>query len=157
MIKYQVYLIFVIHVNLSLLGSLLFTLAPSVLLWLYLWLTLSLSPALIPAHSAHSDSVWPSLALSLALWGPYWLTRPLLGSLRRSCVAPVYPALALTLKTHCFPYQEIWQALKSACIILSSARVGSYHLVVGSHWKHISPLSNLPGAKTVKMAQICLV
>ena len=38
---------------------------------------------------AHSD---PS-RLSLALAGDYRLTRSLLGSLRRSCVAPVYPAL----------------------------------------------------------------
>ena len=137
-------------------GSLRLTLAHSC--------SLFISGSLCHCHShslrltrAHSDSVSLSVALSLALWGPHWLTRPLLGLLRRSCVAPVYPALALTLKTHCFPYQEIWQALKSACIILSSARVGSYHLVVGSHWKHISPLSNLTGAKTAKMAQVYLV
>ena len=100
---------------------------------------------------AHSGSLF------LALSGAHQLIRSLLGSLRRSCVAPVYPALALTLKTHCFPYQEKWQALKSACIILSSARVGSYHLIVGSHWKHISPLSNLTGAKTAKMSILGLV
>ena len=131
-------------------GSLLFTLPLSY--------SGSISGSICHSHSrsfrltlTQFRSLWLSLRPSEAL------TRPLLCSLRRSCVAPVYPASALTLKTHCFAYQEIWQALKSACITLSSARVGSYHLVVGSHWKHISPLSNLTGAKTAKMAQIYLV
>ena len=62
----------------------------------------SLWPAL-----AHSCSLWPTLALPLAhsatitlahsgsLWLSQALIRFLLGSLRRSCIAPVYPALKM--------------------------------------------------------------
>ena len=48
---------------------------------------------------AHSDSLWLTLALSLALPGAHRLTRSLLGSLRLRCIAPVHPALFHRL--HC--------------------------------------------------------
>ena len=51
-----------------------------------LWLTLD-----------HSGSLRLTLALSLAFSGAYQLKRSLLGSLRRSCIAPFYPALLLML------------------------------------------------------------
>ena len=55
-----------------------------------LLLTLVHSATVTLAHSDHSR-------LSLALAGAYRLTRSLLGSLRRSCVAPVYPTLVISL------------------------------------------------------------
>ena len=60
-------------------------------------LTLALSGSPCHCDSAHSDSLGLFLlfsahsgSLSLAFWGAHRLIRSLLGSLRRSCVAPVY-------------------------------------------------------------------
>ena len=52
---------------------------------------------------AHSGSLCLTLAsLSLALSGAHWLVRSLLGSLRRSCVALVCPALFSSILLEAF-------------------------------------------------------
>ena len=51
---------------------------------------LACSGSLFPCDS---DSLWLTLDLFLTLSGALWLKRFLLGSLRRSCIAPVYLAL----------------------------------------------------------------
>ena len=69
-------------------------------LWLSpLCLSLSLSGSVL-LILVHSDSLWLTLALSLALSGAHRLTRSLLGSPRYGCVATVYPTLLLKLPSH---------------------------------------------------------
>ena len=101
-------------------GSLWLTLAHPCsfdLLWRCLWLTLwlSLSLVLIPALTHFGF-----LRLTLALSGVHQLTRSLLGSLRRSSVAPVYQALIF----------KTWHLLEHSKKKFYCRRVKSY-----SKWK----------------------
>ena len=75
-------------------GSLSLILVHSDSVWLTLALSLSLSLSL-----AHSRSIWLTLTQSGSLWLSFWLTqagahpltRSLLGSLRRGCIAKFIP------------------------------------------------------------------
>ena len=95
-------------------------------------------PCLLPLTLAHSGALWltlthsGSLQLTLALSGTDFLTRPLLGLLHRSCIAPVYPPLLLVYAIGQF--LPVW-ALLTLKIIKTSWPPDVVNICCGPPWQ----------------------